>query len=150
MSSAQTMTLLSLASPQIPAMLMLLERSLSIAQTPRMEKKNGRTCLHQAVLSGQTDFVKFVLTSQQLRKLVNMRDGNGQTALHLSVKKCMPEMLKALLHHHDIDVTVPNSRGSSATWLFDDAIISAKSSKWVCYLLYNMACPKYLKCSLTR
>jgi ankyrin repeat protein len=96
--------------------------------------ESGWTCLHEAVESGQPDFVNFVLASQQLRKLVNMRDVNGQTALHLSVNKCMPEILKALLRHHDLDVTVLTNKGSSATWSFDDAIKSAKSLQWVRYL----------------
>lgn len=96
--------------------------------------QNGWTCLHQAVVSDQTDFVNFVLTAQQLRKLVNMRDATGRTALHLSVSKCMPKMLKALLHHQDIDVTVFTSKGIPATWTFDDAIKSAKSLQWVRYL----------------
>ncbi|XP_025826180.1 ankyrin repeat-containing protein NPR4-like [Panicum hallii] len=93
-------------------------------------KQNGSTCLHVAVQSDEMEFVNFVLTSQQLRKLVNMRDQNGMTALHHSVRKCMPKMLAALLRHPDIDVTVLTNKGSPATWLFDDAIKSAKSLQW--------------------
>jgi ankyrin repeat protein len=96
-------------------------------------KQNGSTCLHVAVQSDEMEFVNFVLTSQQLRKLVNMRDQNGMTALHHSVRKCMPKMLAALLRHPDIDVTVLTNKGSPATWLFDDAIKSAKSLQWVRY-----------------
>jgi ankyrin repeat protein len=45
---------------------------------------NGSTCLHEAVLSGQEEFVEFVLGSQQLQHLINMADNSGETALHLA------------------------------------------------------------------
>lgn len=92
---------------------------------------SGWTCLHEAVNSSQMEFVNFILRSQQLRKLVNMRDEFGVTALQVSVRKCMPKMLAALLRHPDIDVTVLNNRGNPATWGFDDSIKNAKSLQWV-------------------
>ncbi|RLM65555.1 hypothetical protein C2845_PM16G04630 [Panicum miliaceum] len=116
-------------------------------QLAREEDVYKETPVHLAVLRGQVDvlrsaemeFVNFVLTSRQLRKLINMRDQNGMTALHHSVRKCMPKMLAALLRHPDIDVTVLTNKGSPATWLFDDAIKSAKSLRWneVSMLLLN-------------
>ena len=60
-------------------------------------RSNGFTCLHQAVFREKTEFIKFVLGLPQLRKLVNMRDSNGDTPLHLAVKKCNPEMVAILL-----------------------------------------------------
>ncbi|KAJ1257079.1 hypothetical protein BS78_K221700 [Paspalum vaginatum] len=100
----------------------------------------GWTCLHVAVKSDQMEFVNFVLTSKQLRKLVNMRDDiRGQTALHLSVRDSRPHMVKALLRHRDIDVTVLTNNGTPATWVFNNAIKSAKSLHWneVSMLLLN-------------
>lgn len=67
--------------------------------------KRGWTCLHDAVSNEQPEFVEFVLGSPQLRKVVNMRNLNGDTALHLAVAKCNPKMVAALLLHQDIDVT---------------------------------------------
>jgi len=71
----------------------------------------GSTCLHIAVQSQQTEFVKFVLGLPQLQKHVNMRDENGDTALHVAVQKCDPKMVAALLLHRDIDITVVNNNG---------------------------------------
>ncbi|KAJ1255230.1 hypothetical protein BS78_K273400 [Paspalum vaginatum] len=47
---------------------------------------NGSTCLHKAVLCGHTEFVKFILGSQQLGQLANMLDESGETALHLAAQ----------------------------------------------------------------
>ena len=44
----------------------------------------GSTCLHVAVSSVKTEFVKFVLGSHQLQHLINMADSRGETALHLA------------------------------------------------------------------
>jgi ankyrin repeat protein len=71
----------------------------------------GSTCLHIAVQFQQTEFVKFVLGLPQFQKLVNMRDENGDTALHVAVQKCDPKMVAALLLHRDIDITVVNNNG---------------------------------------
>ncbi|XP_062197953.1 ankyrin repeat-containing protein At5g02620-like [Phragmites australis] len=91
---------------------------------------SGWTCLHAAVWCGHTEFVKFVLGSQQLRKVINMRDEYGRTALYLAVQRCNPKMIAALLLHPDIDVTVLNNRGAPPTWTLPDALNSAKSLKW--------------------
>ncbi|CAO2141247.1 unnamed protein product [Urochloa humidicola] len=71
----------------------------------------GSTCLHIAVLSGQEEFVEFILASQQFRQLVNMLDGKRETALHLAVKRSDKKMVAALRLHEDIDETVLNGNG---------------------------------------
>ena len=86
----------------------------------------GSTCLHVAVLSGQAEFVEFVLASQQLRQLVNMLDGNRETALHLAVKKCNQKMVDALLLCKDIDVTVLNGNGITANMVLPDVVNKVK------------------------
>ncbi|CAO2143720.1 unnamed protein product [Urochloa humidicola] len=73
----------------------------------------GSTCLHQAVLSDQAEFVEFILATQQLRQLVNMVDKNRETALHLAVKRDNKKMVAALVRHRGIDVTVLNGTGIS-------------------------------------
>ena len=78
-------------------------------------RRDGWTCLHQAVWCEKTEFVEFVLGLPHLRKLVNMRDSDGDTALHLAVEKCNPEMVAILLRHQDIDATVINNK-ALPTW----------------------------------
>ncbi|WVZ67317.1 hypothetical protein U9M48_016413 [Paspalum notatum var. saurae] len=92
---------------------------------------SGWTCLHEAVKSDQLEFVKFVLNSPQLRKLVNMRDKDGRTAVHHTALDCKPQMLEALLARpRHTDVTVLTNKGHHASWTLDDAIKSAKSLRW--------------------
>ncbi|CAL4994802.1 unnamed protein product [Urochloa decumbens] len=97
---------------------------------PHYNIANGWTCLHQAVSSEHVEFVDFVLRSPQLCKLVNMRDSNGDTALHLAVQKCNPKIVAALLLHPDIDVTVLNNNGDPAHWTLGGATDHAKTLNW--------------------
>ncbi|KAJ1276884.1 hypothetical protein BS78_05G250600, partial [Paspalum vaginatum] len=75
--------------------------------------QEGLTCLHQAVWGEHTEFVKFVLDSSQLHRLVNTRTIDGDTLLHLAVRKRNPEMVAALLLHQDTDVTLLNNDDAS-------------------------------------
>ncbi|KAG2641010.1 hypothetical protein PVAP13_2KG140500 [Panicum virgatum] len=105
---------------------------------------NGWTCLHEAVCNGQMEFVEFVLGSEQLRKLVNMRDIEGRTPLHHAVMKCNPRMVAALLSHEGIDITMFANNGRSATWELSDATDHAKTLNWTeVSMLMLKADPEY-------
>ncbi|KAF8711355.1 hypothetical protein HU200_029384 [Digitaria exilis] len=91
---------------------------------------DGWTCLHEAVNKEHMDFVEFVLSSPELRKLINMQDSNGETPLHRVVRKCNPKMVAALLHHHDVDVTMQNTEGAIANWKLFNASHHAKTLNW--------------------
>jgi ankyrin repeat protein len=82
---------------------------------------SSSTCLHIAVLCGHTEFVRSILGLQQLGHLINMLNGSGETALHLAVRNCKPDMVAALQLHQDIDVTVLNSAGDPASLVLPDA-----------------------------
>lgn len=92
---------------------------------------NGQTCLREAVLSGHENFVEFILRAPQFRKIVNMGDSKGDTALHHAVQMCNPKMVSALLLHQDIDVTVLNNVGDTATWKLSGVTDHAKTLNWV-------------------
>ncbi|WVZ49470.1 hypothetical protein U9M48_000828 [Paspalum notatum var. saurae] len=101
--------------------------------------KIGKPCLHEAVYHNQMEFVQFILEeNSSLRKLVNMQlmvevehelryDG---TALHLAVEKCNPKMVRALLHHPDIDITVINEKNCAAIWKLSHSDNYAKTINW--------------------
>ncbi|RLM69726.1 protein ACCELERATED CELL DEATH 6-like isoform X1 [Panicum miliaceum] len=91
----------------------------------------GWTCLHEAVCHGRMDFVEFVLESPQLRKLVNMRDANGRTALHHAVQRCNPKIVTALLLNKDIDFTIMGNNSRAAIWELYHAIDHAKTLNWL-------------------
>jgi ankyrin repeat protein len=83
------------------------------------------------VWSGQMEFVDFVLGLPQFGRLINMRDNDGHTALHLALQKCNPKMVAALLLHPDIDVTVLNNRGSPAIGKLTTTTEHSKTLNWV-------------------
>ncbi|KAL5203617.1 hypothetical protein ABZP36_008488 [Zizania latifolia] len=86
------------------------------------------TCLHEAVCKGHAEFVAFILESPYLRKLINMRDCDGKTALHHAVQKCDTKIIAALLSHRGIDVTVQDKFGDSTVrWL---GTANAKTLNW--------------------
>jgi len=92
---------------------------------------NRGTCLHTAVWKGQMEVVDFVLGLPQFRRLINMRDKGGDTALHLAVQKCNPKMVAALLLHPDIDVTVLNNGGYDAIGKLWTTTNHSKTLNWV-------------------
>lgn len=95
----------------------------------------SRTCLHEAVEQDRTEFVRFILDdNSKLRKLVNMVDDVGDTALHLAVQKSNPRMVRALLRHPDIDLTVINNRVNTAIWNMYNDGDEVKTINWVCVL----------------
>uniref|UniRef100_A0A0D3HK63 PGG domain-containing protein n=1 Tax=Oryza barthii TaxID=65489 RepID=A0A0D3HK63_9ORYZ len=92
-------------------------------------KKDGWTCLHKAVKSGNMEFVEFILGEPRLQKLVNMRSSKGKTGLHYAVQKCDPKIVAALLDKK-IDLTILGSDGNAAAWELRDALDSAKTLNW--------------------
>ena len=92
-------------------------------------KKDGWTCLHKAVKSGNMEFVEFILGEPRLQKLVNMRSSKGKTALHYAIQKCDPKIVAALLDKK-IDLTILGSDGNAAAWELRDALDSAKTLNW--------------------
>ncbi|CAN6374787.1 unnamed protein product [Urochloa humidicola] len=90
----------------------------------------GWTCLHEAVCHGRMEFVQFILESPHLRKLVNMRDANGRTALHHAVQRCNPKIVAALLFHNNIDFTMLGNNSRSATWELYHVMDHAKTLNW--------------------
>lgn len=88
------------------------------------------TCLHIAVKNGHLEFVKFILQTRQLRKLINMQDKVGRTALHYAVEQCDPRLVAALLSHESIDPTILDNRGNSAASQLSSITIDDKTLDW--------------------
>ncbi|VAH86507.1 unnamed protein product [Triticum turgidum subsp. durum] len=91
---------------------------------------DGSTLLHIAVLNDQPEFVEFVLRTPILRKLVNVQDNKGKTALHHAVRNCSPRVVAALLSHVDIDAILLDKDGDSAAWELSNARRNAKTLNW--------------------
>lgn len=101
------------------------------------------TCLHIAVSNGHLEFVKFILQTRQLRKLINMQDKDGRTALHYAVQQCDPRLVAALLSHESIDPTILDNRGKSAASQLSSIRIDDKTLDWKeVHVLMLKAVPK--------
>ncbi|KAJ4765353.1 ankyrin repeat family protein [Rhynchospora pubera] len=91
---------------------------------------NGWTMLHQAVYSRQEKFVDYILKTPHLHKLVNMRDQNGKTALHIAVGNCDPKMVRSLLAHKATNLTIADKDGLPLEGLLADDTERAKTLNW--------------------
>uniref|UniRef100_R7W116 Uncharacterized protein n=1 Tax=Aegilops tauschii TaxID=37682 RepID=R7W116_AEGTA len=112
---------------------------------------NGSTLLHKAVFFDQPEFVEFVLRTPILRKLVNMQDKNGRTALHLAVARCNPRAVAALLSHVDIDATLLDNKGDIAAWELYSVMKNAKTINWIVIPVWGYeVCVRHLGPSSSR
>ncbi|KAJ1685373.1 hypothetical protein LUZ63_016763 [Rhynchospora breviuscula] len=91
---------------------------------------HGWTMLHEAVSQSHEEFVEFILETPKLHKLINMRDKFGETALHISVRKCNPKIVHALLVHKSTNLTIVSNQGNSAEWNLTETKQQAKSLNW--------------------
>uniref|UniRef100_A0ACD5XJ05 Uncharacterized protein n=1 Tax=Avena sativa TaxID=4498 RepID=A0ACD5XJ05_AVESA len=105
--------------------------------------RDGETFLHRAICCDHAEFVEFVLRTPILRKLVNVQDSSGRTALHYAVKTSNPRIVVALLSHEDIDTTVLDNHGVSAPWALSSNVQNAKTLNWnEVTMLMSRACPQ--------
>lgn len=73
--------------------------------------EKGETFLHVAVLNMQAKIVKHVCTYPKLAHLLNARDENGDTALHLAVKNGHEDIFCSLFGNKEICLSFPNKKG---------------------------------------
>ncbi|KAJ1685366.1 hypothetical protein LUZ63_016756 [Rhynchospora breviuscula] len=92
---------------------------------------DGWTMLHEAVFSRQEEFVDYILRTRYLHKLINMRDKDGDTALHIAVLKCDAKMVCALLAQKATNLTVANNKGALPENMLTCNTEQAKTLNWV-------------------
>ncbi|KAM0860091.1 hypothetical protein ACQ4PT_046753 [Festuca glaucescens] len=97
----------------------------------------GNSLLTDAALR---EFVEFVLKEPLLRKVVNMQNKYGKTALHYAVDKCNPRIVAALLSHEDIDATILENKGFPAAWQLWGLMQNAKTLNWFIGRVERHAC----------
>ncbi|KAJ9170966.1 hypothetical protein P3X46_019024 [Hevea brasiliensis] len=69
----------------------------------------GRNILHIAAMYGKDNVVRYILATPKLRKLVNERDFNGDTPLHLAEGYCHPGVALSLTRHKGINLNALNN-----------------------------------------
>lgn len=119
------------------------------------EAKSAEHLLFKAAYRGHVGVARELLRhcpdapyrqTNQLHRLINMRDEDDETPLHLAVKRCNPKMVAAFLLHPDIDVTVLNDSGvppiQRLNWvrLLDFSAHPYLNSPIVYIVIYNPRC----------
>lgn len=74
----------------------------------------GRNILHVASKSGKTDVVHYILKNRKLQMLVNQKDDDGNTPLHLATKHCRPKIVSGLIQYDGIKIDAINNEGLTA------------------------------------
>ncbi|XP_030528242.1 ankyrin repeat-containing protein ITN1-like [Rhodamnia argentea] len=100
----------------------------------------GQTALHSAVLGGQIKVVKHVLETPKLEDLINARDRDGNTALHLAALCRDYDMMNILARDKRVDIRATNKERLTALGIFDGhEKVGFKAAK-VQYLLEAWVC----------
>ncbi|KAI6699521.1 hypothetical protein NL676_013845 [Syzygium grande] len=100
----------------------------------------GQTALHSAVLGGQIKVVKHMLETPKLEDLINVRDKDGNTALHLAALCRDYDMMNILARDKRVNITATNKERLTALGIFDGhEKVGFKAAK-VQYLLESWFC----------
>ncbi|KAL6846402.1 hypothetical protein ACP4OV_023850 [Aristida adscensionis] len=73
----------------------------------------GRTFLHVAIQKKRVGIVSFACRNQSLTWILNMRDKDGNTALHLAVQAGSFRMFCALLGNRHVKLNLTNAKGET-------------------------------------
>uniref|UniRef100_J3MWK0 Uncharacterized protein n=1 Tax=Oryza brachyantha TaxID=4533 RepID=J3MWK0_ORYBR len=71
----------------------------------------GKTFLHIAVENGNRSVVEFVCVEPRPKLVLNMKDNDGNTALHLSVQKRDETIFSYLLGNKYVELSHANNKG---------------------------------------
>lgn len=76
--------------------------------------QNGCSILHFAAKSGKHKVVSYILKHPAYEGLINMKDKQGNTPLHLAAMHWHPKTVTALTWDSRVNLTVVNNRGMTA------------------------------------
>ncbi|KAF8404201.1 hypothetical protein HHK36_009084 [Tetracentron sinense] len=74
----------------------------------------GQNALHVAIKSRKLHVVEYLLSKNELQGLVNQRDNNGNTPLHLAAIHCSLGVVGKLLNDRRVDLRAENKDGQTA------------------------------------
>ncbi|GAB2279538.1 hypothetical protein Dimus_014183 [Dionaea muscipula] len=88
-----------------------------LSRFPSMKNMRNQQCLnilHMASISGKTDMVSYLLKIQDIDRLINMRDKNGNTPLHLAVLGGHVKVVSIFTWDERVDLSLQNKLGMTA------------------------------------
>ncbi|KAK4577538.1 hypothetical protein RGQ29_027886, partial [Quercus rubra] len=69
-----------------------------------MQNSKGQNILHVAAASGKLNVIKYILETPRLKSLINERDKDGNTPVHLATKHWHPKLVSALTWDNEVDL----------------------------------------------
>lgn len=79
-----------------------------------MQNNKGQNILHVAATSGKLNVVNYILKTPELQSLVNDKDKDGNTPLHLATLHWHPKLVSALTWDKKVDLRLLNNDGLTA------------------------------------
>lgn len=76
--------------------------------------RKGQNILHVAAMSGQAKLVAYMIKRIDLELLINEKDNNGNTPLHLASKGNHPMVITILTWDNRVDLKSLNKKGQRA------------------------------------
>ena len=74
----------------------------------------GRNILHVAAMNGKAKVVNYILKKSELEMLINEKDKDGNTSLHLASKTKHPKVVSILTWVKRVDLKLLNNEGKTA------------------------------------
>ena len=74
----------------------------------------GRNILHVAAMNGKAKVVNYILKKPELEMLINEKDKDGNTSLHLASKTKHPKVVSILTWVKRVDLKLLNNEGETA------------------------------------
>ncbi|XP_050205649.1 protein ACCELERATED CELL DEATH 6-like [Mercurialis annua] len=99
--------------------------------------RKGQNIVHVAAENGQTKVVEYILKNSGLSHLVNEKDGNRNTPLHLATQKSYPMVVFALAKANKVDHSILNNQNMTP---YVEALILAKEAEENDQELKNKLC----------
>ncbi|XP_048128106.1 protein ACCELERATED CELL DEATH 6-like [Rhodamnia argentea] len=84
--------------------------------------KEGQNILHVAAKYGRASIVKYTLGNPELEKLLNAKDKEGNTPLHVATLQWQPEVLLSLTRHNRVDLKLVNNSNLTALDIVDEQL----------------------------
>ncbi|XP_028758576.1 protein ACCELERATED CELL DEATH 6-like [Neltuma alba] len=84
-----------------------------------MLDKNGRTLLHAAAKSGKYEMVRYILQHPKLEFMINQRDNDGNTPLHLATLNWHPKIVHSLTWDNRANLAILNHENQTALDIAD-------------------------------
>ncbi|KAL3509390.1 hypothetical protein ACH5RR_028791 [Cinchona calisaya] len=76
--------------------------------------QNGCSILHFAAKNGKHEIIRYILKDKQFEVLVNMKDKQGNTSLHLAAMHWHPKIVSALTWDSRVNLALENDEGMTA------------------------------------